>query len=335
MHRSRLPLLALLVLLAAGWLALLITSPLLGLDFYPLHFAARRVLAGLSPYGLAATAELVRQWPQPFADAGIAYPLPFIVAVLPLALVPFPLAAVLWTLAGAMAALAALRLAPDGRLVALPLLFLPFHRSVALGQATLVWFGLAALLVLGVQARRGWLVGLLAVLLLLKPQNGLLFALAGLVWLIREDRRGLLGFVGTGAALGAIALVVEPNWLGDWLAQTARYRAIVQPPSLLPWGMLLIVACWRQPWWVSVAAAQVVLFPLSDVYSALPLLLCWIGVGGPLALAGAGVSWLWSIGGLPNTLGVFWMLMITPLVGALLWRAAGSRLRRRTARAAA
>ena len=43
------------------WIALILSSPDLVADFYPLHFAARRIMSGLSPYGPQATAELVQQ----------------------------------------------------------------------------------------------------------------------------------------------------------------------------------------------------------------------------------------------------------------------------------
>lgn len=310
-----------LTLVPALWLVLLISSPLLGVDFYPLYFAAQRTLAGQSPYGAAATAQLVQQWPAPFATAGIAYPLPFIVLVLPLALLPLVPATAAWTIAGLASAVASVRLARNWRkLTLLPFLFLPLHRSATLGQATLLWFGLAALLVLGIHQRRSWQVGVCAALLFLKPQAGALFAIAGLVWLLRKDRRGLLWFAGVAGGLGLAAFALAPDWLAAWLAQTQQYRAIVHPPSLLPWSLLLVLACWRQPWWTMVAAAQVGLFPLSDVYSALPLLFCWISVGGNLALAGASVSWLWSLAGLPNTTTVFWAVILVPLGAALLWR---------------
>ncbi len=98
------------------------------------------------------------------------------------------------------------------------------------------------------------------------------------------------------------------------------YRNIVQPPSLLPLGLLLVLACWRLPWWAIVAAVQVVLFPLSDVYSTLPLLLCWIAIGGPAALLGAGISWLWIMPGMSNSLDNVWMLIICPLLACAIWR---------------
>jgi hypothetical protein len=310
--------------LCSIWIVLIGSNGDLATDFYPLYFAARRMLAGLSPYGAAATAELARQWHAPFAAAGIAYPLPFLVLILPFGLLPFAFAAAIWIGIGMAGAGASLRLTENWRsLLALPLLFLPLHRSVALGQATLVWFGLAVLLVLGIKQRWSWAVGVSIALLLLKPQNGLFFAVAGLIWAVRADRRTLIWFVGLESCLMIAALLIQPDWIAGWLTQVQIYSTIVHPPSLLPWGLVLLLVAWRQPWWSIVAACQVVFFPLSDLYSTLPLLLCWIGIGGRIALLGAGASWLWSIAGLPNTMPVLWALIMAPLILAMIWRSWG------------
>jgi hypothetical protein len=308
------------------WIALVLSSRELVADFYPLYFAARRIMEGLSPYGLQATADLARQWHAPFAAAGIAYPLPFLLLVLPLGLLPFAIAAGLWTLLGTAGVAASLRLADNRRaLILLPVLFLPVYRSVALGQATLVWFALAVLLVLGIRHRCDWVVGITAALLVLKPQNGLLFAIAGLIWAVRTERRALIWFLGVESFLAIASFVLQPGWLAAWLAQVQSYNAIVHPRSLLPWGLVLILVAWRQPWWSIVAACQVVFFPLSDLYSALPLLMCWIAIGGRTALVGAGVSWIWSLAGMPNSVSVLWGLILCPLMLGIAWRSWGER----------
>jgi hypothetical protein len=126
--------------------------------------------------------------------------------------------------------------------------------------------------------------------------------------------------VGVEICLAIVVLLQQPGWIAAWLAQVQLYTTIVHPPSLLPWGLVLLLVAWRQPWWSIIAACQVVLFPLSDLYSTLPLLLCWIGIGGRTALLGAGVSWLWSIAGLPNTMPVLWALIMVPLILAMIWR---------------
>lgn len=302
------------------WLMALFSDPRLGTDFYPLYFGARRIISGESPYGAAATQALMREWSAPFAAAGIAYPMPLLILIAPLSLLPLPLATAIWITFGMASCLLAVRLVPEWRYnILIPFVFLPFHRSVVMGQATLVWLGFAVLLIQSMQMRRSWLSGILILLLTLKPQDGILFALAGLVWAWREQRQALWWFCGSAVLLIGGAFLARPTWTQEWIAQTRIYQTIVAPPHLLPFGLILIIACWKQPWWARVAAAQVVCFPLSDLYSALPLLLCWLAIGGWISLVGAGISWLWSIGGLPNTLTVFWWLILIPLCLSAVW----------------
>jgi hypothetical protein len=66
------------VILAGAWLAIFIQT-VSTVDFYPLYFGARKLLAGQSPYGQNATDHLLEVWDAPFADAGIAYPVPLLV----------------------------------------------------------------------------------------------------------------------------------------------------------------------------------------------------------------------------------------------------------------
>ncbi|NTV65800.1 MAG: DUF2029 domain-containing protein, partial [Oscillochloris sp.] len=193
----------LLISLPALWFIYLIAQSPRGVDFFPLYFAAQRVLAGHSPYGAAATDALQQQWQAPFAHAGVAYPLPLILLIIPFSLLAFPLAAWLWTLLGAAltylcvgiprpdAAAWFVRHEQQWMLVLLPLAFMPFHRSVVVSQATLVWFGLAVVMLWAISRRQPWLVAGCIVLLALKPQNGLLVALYGAVWLFRTRARWL------------------------------------------------------------------------------------------------------------------------------------------------
>ncbi len=305
----------------ALWIVLLANDSRLGVDFYPLYFGGEQIRAGISPYGDDATRALMQHWNAPFAKAGVAYPLPLLLMLVPLSLLPFGIAVSLWIGAGILGSLSVLRLKLQWyRLVALPFLFMPFHRSVVMGQATLIWFGLAVGLVIAIQAQRADIVGVLSALLILKPQNGLFFALAGLVWAVVAHRRALWWFVGASVSLWGMAFVLQPGWLQAWFDQVRIYQTIVHPPSLLPLGLLVVAACWKLPWWARIAAAQVVFFPLSDLYSALPLLLCWVAIGGPLSIIGASVSWLWSILGMPSTVVIFWLMVLLPLIVVAIWQ---------------
>jgi hypothetical protein len=322
----------LLILIPLVWLTLILSNHV-GRDYYPLHWSAERLLAGESPYGVEATRQLSETWLAGYRAGGVAYPLPALLLVVPLTILPFSVAALLWTLIGALIALTCLNLTDltekSQAVIVLPFLFLPFFRGAYLGQATLLWFGLSVLLVLGIKHRYTALVGICIVLLMLKPQSGLIFALAGLVWSWRVDRRALLWAGSVSILLGGISWYMQPTWFWDWLAQVKTYTDVVHPTGILPWGLLLIPACWHLPWWARVAVLQVILFPIVEVYSLLPLLFVWIAIGGKMALWGAGLSWLYPFlvsSDDYRSLTAIWVLMLGPLIViALLSRNGGSK----------
>lgn len=288
----------------------------LGTDFYPLYRAGRALLAGENPYGAALTAHFVQVWHVPYAAAGFAYPLPAVVGVWPIVLLPLPVAIVVWVVVGVVGVVGAIGLQAQWRvLVWLPWCFLPLHGAVIMKQATLVWCALVVVMLFAMRGRRAGLVGLCVALLPAKPQVGLFFALAGVVWGWREGRSALVWMVGWVVVVWGGCFVVFPGWVGEWLASVVRYNQVVYGPSLLPWGLVLLVATWRLPWYARLGAAQVVFFPVIDVYSALPLLLTWVGVGGPLALVGSVVSWVGVVVGLPNSIVSFWALILVPVIG--------------------
>lgn len=293
----------------------------LGTDFYPIYWAGKLLLAGENPYGPEALTHFKQVWAVPFAAAGFAYPLPAVVGVLPLALLPLPLAVLLWTASGAIGSTAAIRLREDwASLLLLPFLFMPLHRAIVVKQATLVWFALVVLLLFAMRRRWAWVAGLCIALLPAKPQVGILFALAGLIWAWREHRRALPWIAGWSLLIWGTSFWLQPAWVQAWLASVALYNDIVYTASLLPWGLLLLVFTWRLPWYAQLAAAQVVLFPIADVYAGLPFLLTWVAIGGPLALVGSSISWLPLIIGLPNSADAFWATTVLPLVVCAAWR---------------
>lgn len=313
-----------LIAAACAWAALFfLRQPAdgMGTDFYPLYRGARALLAGANPYGPAITAELARTWRAPYAAAGFAYPLPAVVGALPLLLLPLPLAIAAWLAVGVGGSAAAIRLREEWRdLLFLPLCFMPLHGAAIMKQATLVWFALAVALLFAMRRNRAGLAGFCIALLPAKPQAGILFALAGLIWAWRERRAALAWAAGWAIVIWGASFALLPGWISDWAASVARYNSIVYTASLLPLGLILIVVTWRLPWYARVAAAQVVLFPMTDVYSALPLLLTWVGVGGPLALFGAALSWLGVALGMSNTIITFWLDIMLPLAICAWWR---------------
>ena len=83
-----------------------------------------------------------------------------------------------------------------------------------------------------------WAGGLLA----LKPQNAVVWLAASL------SRRMLVQVVAVGAALGAISLVLQPDWLVEWRHAVSVHwsiRPLVVRP--LAWPLLLAALRWRRP----------------------------------------------------------------------------------------
>ncbi len=323
-----------LALLSIGWIIgatwlMIYRGERLGSDYFPLDLAAQRVAKGLSVYGPEATQAIGQEWLSWSREAGLAYPLPFMMLLVPLMLLPYALSMLLWIGGGTTLAYRVVQLAPDSRSkVVLPLLYGPFMVAVLIGQTTLIWFGLIVAFLLAVQQRKIALVSLLIPLLALKPQTGILYSLYGFWWLWRHDRRGFIWAWVIGLALLAVSLIIEPGWIPACLRQLAEYNRVVGPMQLLPLGLVIIAACWKSPWWVILAALQVVLFPLSDYYATLPLLLFWVSVGGRPAMLGAVASWIWFVPGPARTVGLLWISILLPIAIYALarWYRGRSRL---------
>jgi hypothetical protein len=309
-------------LLVAAWIILLIVQqpPEIAGDFYPIYFGTLKLLAGQDPYTAEASREMARLWLTPYA-AGFPYPLPMALICIPLALLPLPLSMWLWTLAGAAGSFAALGLRPDWRkLIFLPLVFAPLYISILVKQGTLVWFALIILFLFSMRWRRSWLIGLCIALLPIKPQVGLFFALAGLVWAWKNDHKSLYWAGLWSLLVWGTSFVLMPTWPLGWLEELKLYRAVNPAPSLLPWSLILILVTWRMGWPARLATAQVAIFPLNSLYTLLPLLLVWMEIGGPLALIGAGISMLWLAFPFERSAAVLWALTGAPLLICAAWR---------------
>jgi hypothetical protein len=309
-------------LLVGAWVVLLVIRqpPALASDFYPGYFWGQKLIAGQDVYSTATTQELAQHWLSPYV-AGFAYPLPLAMLFVPLALLPLPLAMCVWTIFGAVGSFAALGLRSDWRkLIMLPLVFAPLYISILVEQTTLIWFALIVIFVFALRRRSSWLVGLSIVLLPIKPQVGLFFALAGLVWAWKNDRRSLYWVGLWGLLIWGTSFVLMPTWPLKWIEQLKLYRTANPAPSLLPWSLILILLTWRMSWPARLAAAQVAIFPLNSMYTPLPLLLVWMEIGGPLALIGAGISLVWLAFPSTQSAAVVWALTGVPLIICAAWR---------------
>lgn len=292
-------------------------------DFRIVFWSLLEVAQHRTPYGADATTRLMAMpIDNIFIGTGSGYPLPFYILLLPLAWLPEPLAIAIWTIIGFALLWPLFRLRPYPVLytLLLLLLYLPLQRGIVAAQPTFLYFGLSVLLVWSIDQKRYWLIGLLIPILILKPQNGALFALYGAIWALWYERRAFLIAATTGFLLLTISYLWQPSWFWEWLEQLKTYQDVTKMPNLFWYGLPLLVLAWRMPWYVMLSLLQVFLFPLTDLYSFTPLLLVWFVLGGKLALIGAGFSWLWLFLGLPNSVQVALVLLILPLLVAMLWR---------------
>jgi hypothetical protein len=333
---------SLLAPVASGWLLYLLYIPPRGVDFFPPYFGAKQILQGLSPYGAEATQALMGEWVAEFEAGGNGYPLPLIMLVVPFTVFSFPVATFLWTAIGFVMAYASVLLSRSQSILRhdpswlqiislfLPFTFWPLFRAVGASLATLLWFGIIVVMILSIRRGNGWITAICAVLLALKPQNGLIFAIYGLYWLFRNHKRGLALAISFGLLFLGTTLVMQPGWIQAWVDQVKTYSLIVKPLSLMPLASIFLLVCWRfrMEWWAKLAILQVILFPLSDVYSTLPLLLTWCAFSPILAVVGTSLTWLWVLFNWPMSLAMIWLLVLLPLLVVAFWEARPAHFRK-------
>lgn len=226
-------------------------------DLDQVWHAARAVLAGLDPYAEAGNQA---EWGFP-----LYYPLPAILAALPLALLPLALARTLFI--GLSTFLLAYALTREG-----PHRLWIFMSGAFLGAvAATQWSPLmtAALLL-----------PLLAPLLVVKPNLGLAFAAAG------PGRTFYLAGLAGGGTLLAVSFAVDPLWVGRWW-QAIQVAPHINPPVLLPGGFLVLAALLRWRRWDARLLVGMACVPHTTLaYEALPLLLIARGRAQTMLLSG-------------------------------------------------
>jgi hypothetical protein len=292
-------------------------------DFYPVYVAGRAFLNGIDPYSDQIIQELSHTWNAPYASAGFAYPLPIIVLILPILVLPYIPSMICWMLFGLVSSFAAIDLQKHWRpLIALPFCFLPLYNATVAAQATLIWFGLAVLLLLGIKYEKVWLIGICIALLPIKPQTGIIFALVGIWWVWRKQAWSALIWAGiTGSLIWGGSFLLQPSWLQDWLMSLKRYDEVVYTEQFWLWGLILLVTTWHLPWYARLSVLQVLLFPITSLYSFAPLLLVWVALGGPIAYIGSLISWAIIVFNLPYSTIVFVGTILLPLIVCTGWEA--------------
>lgn len=224
-------------------------------DFGPAWFGARAIVRGLDPYALVGPGlAYPSQWP-------LVYPMPALLAALPLAPFGEHAAAILMVAIGTGALAYVLTRERWGPVLGM------LGTSVLTSMHNAQWAPLltGAALVPGA----GWL-------LAAKPTIGLaLFA-------AYPTRRTAIGC----AAVVALSLLIDPTWPAHWWANTHALTHQVVGLTVLPVGplMLLALAKWRRPEARLLLALSCVPLTLT-AYDTTPLLLVPAGWLSALALA--------------------------------------------------
>jgi len=224
---SRRARLAVALALAAGWGAYAalhaVANDTRGADFRHVWLAARALLAGLEPYGAVAAWEAAAG-ASADGKAGFYYPLPAAFAALPLAELPAVAAGVLvFTIGTFVAAYFTTR----ERWAALACVAGPSMVVCAQNLQVTPWL-VAAMVAPGA----AWAV----LLVLVKPTSG------SAAFLYRPTRRRVLWAVLGGGLLCVVALLLEPRWPLEWVAQglkggyarSALFAAWFAPLIILP-----------------------------------------------------------------------------------------------------
>jgi hypothetical protein len=317
-------------------------------DFYPLWFGMRALLAGQDPYSASVCNALRESWlvvRTHQVSAVVAYPLPWLVFLLPLALLPLSWAGPLWFVLSVGLALTGLWLLthevcqerPQKLLFLLPVLSYPlFHASVIKTSSVLV-LGITALLLWADKKNYRVLCGLAMVVALCKPQMSLVFAGYVLLRHLRRDKRILGVFLIGFLVFWGGTLFIQPNWVQAWLQVLAQYLRDSVNFSLLPQGLAAVAVMFllRAPVLAQLALLQVVIFPANDIYCTLPLIIGWLSLNSNYTALGVAMAWVAPmIYPFPNNLGTIWALIILPYVLFALFLKALPWLRDRPVRKA-
>ncbi|HSK18064.1 MAG TPA: hypothetical protein VK912_02915 [Longimicrobiales bacterium] len=215
-------------------------------DIEQVWHASGAMLRGMNPYSVVGPGlQFDIEFP-------LYYPLPTMLAFLPLATLPLELAQLVFTFASACLLAYAITVNGWHRLP----IFL--SGSYVGAMASVQWSPLLT---------AAFVLPWLGPLLLLKPNIGVAIAAAS------SDRRLLRWCILGGGALVLLSLVVQPSWPVGWL-RLVRSAPHFTPPVLLPGGFLVLLALsrWRRPE-ARLLVALACVPHTTLVYEALPLML--------------------------------------------------------------
>ena len=235
------------------------SGPNVHTDFGMIWYGARAVLEGRNPYALIGPGrEFDYTWK-------LLYPMPALIAALPLAWLSERLAATLFV--SVSAGLLAFGITRSGWHL-LPLLVTEaFVSSARLGQPSLIITASLFFPALGFLSA-------------VKPQASLPILFAS------RSRRIFLYAIAGAVILIAASFLLQPSWVNRWL-ENLRAAPTMKPPLATPGGILILLVLlrWRRP--ESWLIASLACMPQSvGWYGTLPLLTIPASVGESLVLAG-------------------------------------------------
>lgn len=281
-------------------------------DFYPLYYGAKAWLASGNAYNLTPVVPPSHFGYQLF-QIGNIYPLPAILLALPFSILPPLAAGTLW-----------LGLVTAGILIALRLngwplwliLYVPVIEGVRIEQHTAVVLLLQLLAYWAYRAERPWILALCCTLILSKPNQGFFFVLVLFV-LSRYWRQFLI----MGAAIWGGSLLLDPNWIAEWIPTLINHHNVLHQSILWPLALFAIPLFLVGNPIGGATVLQFAMLPYPGVYaaSAVPISV----LDDPRSRWLLPLSFLWII---PAVLiGQAWstaLLLIVPVVilSALRWR---------------
>lgn len=250
-------------------------------DTYPLYFGARAWLQTGSAYDLDAVVDPLALYSVPNAAGqrstpyeqmhryGNAYPFPAVAWLAPLSLLPVRLFSIIWftsLVAGLLLTL---------RWVGAPLWFGAYWavlQGLRLEQFAIVVLLAQIIAVYTYRERHDerwspFIVALCCAIMLLKPTQGAVLALAMLIALRtwQHWRATLLAF----SIVWGLPTLLDPNWAWEWLNASQMYRGASM--QYIPWLLLLALLplIWTRDWVRGAVFAQVAISPYTWFYTAM------------------------------------------------------------------
>jgi hypothetical protein len=224
------------------------TSRIPGANDFASRWAGARAfwVDGVSPYSAEATYQiqmLIYGRPIPpdeeqETDPGpFAYPFYTVFFLFPIVWMSYPWAEAVWLVvlevclfAGVLFTLNLYAWRPPRWLLICTLvwapIFYPHARALMLGQFAVFVFAMIVVSLWALRKQKDILAGLCLALTTFKPQMVFLFIPFLLLWAVVERRwRFVVSAAGWMALFVGASFVVEPSWLGDFLAQVGRYTS--------------------------------------------------------------------------------------------------------------